>query len=94
MTYRLSLGARADLVAAASYYDTRRAGLGSEFTVEVGLALAKVLEAPQRWPEIEDGVRRCQLSRFPYGLIYRVASAQLVEVIAIFDLRRRPGSWK
>jgi plasmid stabilization system protein ParE len=94
MNYRFSPEARIDLLAAADFYETRRAGLGTEFGVDVGLALARVLEAPRRWPEIEPGIRRYRLDRFPYAMIYRTASTQTLDIIAIFDLRRRPGSWR
>src|SRR5512146_3113116 len=93
MNYRFSPEARIDLLAAADFYESQRAGLGTEFAVDVGLALAHVLDAPQRWPEIEPGVRRFRLNRFPYGLIYRVLPPQTAEIIAVFDLRRRPGTW-
>jgi plasmid stabilization system protein ParE len=94
MNYRFSPEARIDLLAAAEFYDAQRAGLGAEFGVDVGLALGRVLEAPRRWPEMEPGIRRFRLDRFPYALIYRIHSVQTVDIIAIFDLRRRPGSWR
>jgi plasmid stabilization system protein ParE len=94
MDYRFSPEARVDLLAAADFYETQQPGLGTEFAVDVGLGLARLLEAPGRWPELEPGIRRYRLDRFPYGLIYRITSARMVEIIAVFDLRRRPGSWR
>ena len=94
MNYRFSPKARIDLLDAADFYEAQRLGLGIEFGVSVGLAVAHVLEAPRRWPEIEPGIRRFRLDRFPYALIYRVLPPQTVEIIAVFDLRREPGSWR
>jgi plasmid stabilization system protein ParE len=94
VNHRLSPDARVDLLAASDFYDTQRPGLGSEFVIDVGLALARVLEAPRRWPELETGVRRYRLNRFPYAIIYRLLNSQTVEIIAVFDLRRRPGTWR
>lgn len=94
MNYRFAPEARIDLLAAAEFYETQRKGLGAEFGVDVELALARVMEAPNRWPELEPGVRRFRLDRFPYALVYRVLSPESVEIIAVFDLRRRPGSWR
>jgi plasmid stabilization system protein ParE len=94
MKYRFTPEARVDLLAAADFYDMRKEGLGAEFAVDVGLALARVLEAPERWPEIERGVRRYRLDRFPYAVIYRISSGSMVDIIAVFDLRREPGSWR
>jgi plasmid stabilization system protein ParE len=93
MNYRFAPDARLDLLAAADFYETHQPGLGTEFAVDVGLGLAHVLEAPRRWPELEPGIRRFRLDRFPYALIYRFLPPQTVEIVAVFDLRRRPGSW-
>jgi hypothetical protein len=92
--YRFSPDARLDLLAGAQYYDSRRDGLGAEFAVDVGLAIAKVLEAPERWAEIEKGVRKYSLDRFPFALIYRTPRAGFIDIVSVFDLRRKPGSWR
>ena len=94
MKYRFSPDARLDLLAAAQFYDSRREGLGAEFAVDVGFAIARVLDAPDTWPEIEPGFRRYRLDRFPYALIYRSGPSRPVEIVAVFDLRREPGSWR
>jgi hypothetical protein len=94
MTYRFFPEARAELTAAADYYRSRQEGLGAEFAVDVGLGIARILDAPRRWPELEPGIRKYNLDRFPFGLIYRIARGQRIEIISVFDLRRHPGSWK
>lgn len=43
-------------------------------------------------PEIEPGVRRCLLARFPYGLIFGVDGGTLV-VVAVAHLHRAPRYW-
>ena len=43
-------------------------------------------------PEIEPGVRRCLLARFPYGLIYGLDGEMLV-VVAVAHLHREPRYW-
>jgi hypothetical protein len=48
-----------------------------------------------RWlsyPEIEPGIRRCRLARFPYGLIYGVDDETVV-IVAVAHLHRRPRYW-
>jgi hypothetical protein len=52
------------------------------------------MESPDRWPEVEPGLRRFRLDRFPYALVYRVVPPKIVEIIAVFDLRSEPGSWR
>jgi len=50
MNYRFSPETRIDLLAAADFYEMQRPGLGAECAVDVGLALARVLQAPRRGP--------------------------------------------
>jgi toxin ParE1/3/4 len=94
MKHRLIAHAEEDLQAGVAYYEFRKHGLGIQFALEVGLGLARVLEAPSRWSVIEPGIRKYNLDRFPFAIVYRLPHAQLVEVLAIFDLRSRPGSWR
>jgi len=94
MTYIFSADARVDLLAAADFYDSQRPGLGAEFASEFESALARLRESPQRWPEIEPGIRRYRVDRFPYAIIYRMLPSDTLEIIAVFHLRRRPGTWR
>ena len=94
MNYRFTVEAKEDLREAVEYYEAQREGLGSEFAIEVGIGIARVVDAPLRWPELEPGVRKYRLDRFPYALIYLVPDARHVDIVAVFDLRSRPGGWR
>lgn len=94
MNYRFSTDAKDDLRDAVDFYESQRRGLGAEFAIEVGVGIARVLEAPNRWPEVEAGARKYRINRFPFGIFYRVPDAGTLEIIAIFDLRRKPGTWR
>src|SRR5580698_1123424 len=94
MNYRFSPDARIDLLAAADFYELQKPGLGAEFVADFESGLGRILQAPPRWPELEPGIRRYRLDRFPYVLIYRVPSSGMVEIVAVFHLHRKPGSWR
>ncbi len=94
MRYRFTLNARLDLYDAGRVYDEQRPGLATEFGVEVGIAITRILEAPLRWPQFEGVVRRYRLDRFPFGVFYRVADQGTVEIVAILDLRSNPEAWQ
>jgi toxin ParE1/3/4 len=94
MNYRFSPDARIDLLAAADFYELQRLGLGAEFVADVDAGISRVLDAPPRWPELEPGVRRYRLDRFPYALIYRITSSEVVDIVAVFHLHRKPGTWR
>jgi hypothetical protein len=93
MNYRFAPDAKIDLFAAADFYESQRSGLGIEFAVDIGVAISRVLEAPDRWPEIEPGIRRYRLDRFPYALIYHPRPPHSLDIIAVLDLRRDLGDW-
>ena len=95
MRVQLADGARADVLAAARWYDEQRPGLGDEF-VDAVLAAGVVIEAnPLAWPtwpaiQRDPPVRRHPMRRFP---VYFQVLPELIEVIAIGHGRRRPGHW-
>ena len=84
--------ARRELEDAADWYDEQAIGLGQEFLDEVDGALARIVSYPESCPEIEPGLRRCLLARFPYCLIYETAGETLV-VAVVAHLRREPRYW-
>jgi toxin ParE1/3/4 len=85
--------ARAELNDATWHYERAREDLGDEFIEDFLLAITEIEETPTRWPEVEPGVRRFRMSRFPYALIYRVLSDS-IDVVAIAHQSRREGYWR
>lgn len=80
---------------AVRWYEARRAGLGGEFFD----AVARTLSLIENHPEIgalmsADGqTRRTLVTKFPYQVVYRLRSTEIV-IVAIAHLKRRPGYWK
>jgi toxin ParE1/3/4 len=90
--YRIHDEAALDLRLAARWYDERRRGLGAELVLAVDAAIAKIIEAPGRWPFFAAGARRYILRRFPYNVIYRV-DRESIHILAIAHHSRRPVYW-
>ncbi len=78
---------------AITYYEDREPGLGEDFAVEVYSAIENVLAYPQAWPVLEEDVRRCLVTRFPYGVLYSI-EPDGIYVLAVMHLHRNPESWK
>lgn len=78
---------------AAEYYEECQAGLGLEFAEEVYSTIARIIEYPDAWSPMSRNTRRCLVNRFPYGIIFQVKSG-ILRIIAVANLRRRPGYWK
>jgi hypothetical protein len=56
-------------------------------------AADRILEYPHAWQQLGDEVRRCQLNRLSYGLVYSVEDDAIV-VLAVMFLRREPSYWR
>lgn len=86
-----------DILEAANWYDTQRAGLGDEFVEEVlavfdGLAVNPLLHC-RRHPT--KNIRWRYPERFPYRVIYDVVEAEhLVVVAAVIHAARHDRVWR
>jgi hypothetical protein len=90
--------ARAEVRAAAIWYDERREGLGSELVDEVGAALERIGRTPESsppWPGLDQRmpvIRRFILQRFPYAIAFERQENTLL-VLAVAHVRQRPLYW-
>lgn len=78
---------------AIQWYDAQAPGLGDAFLVEVLTVADRIVRHPEAWHLLEHGIRRCRLTRFPYGLIYGVEKDDIV-VLAVAHLHRKPDYWR
>ena len=93
---RISEEAAAEMVEAARWYETHRAGLGTDFLDAVDDTVSRIAKAPRigsSVPGISDPmIRRTPVRRFPYHVVYLELPARL-QILAIAHDRRRPGYW-
>ena len=92
MKVRFLIPAQLELDDTVAWYNQRSEGLGQEFLDELDRVVRRAIRFPQSCPEIEPGIRRGLIARFPYGLIYGIDDDTLV-VIAVAHLHRRPRYW-
>jgi toxin ParE1/3/4 len=93
MRFFLHDDAETELDYATAYYESCREGLGIEFAEEVYRAVSLATDFPEAGSPCSKSTRRLLIRRFPFGVIYRV-KGQMLQVIAVADLRRRPGYWR
>jgi len=86
-------GASEEMEESATWYETRKPGLGDEFLSEVQDTIDRILKQPNKWRTVYRDVRRCRLERFPFAVLYR-ARSERVEIVAIAHDRRRTGYWE
>ena len=89
---RLLLSAEQEMFDAARYYELQAPGLGQDFLDKVELALHDLGDAPERWPRVRDDIRRRPIRRFPYSLLYRSDSDEVV-ILAVMHQKRHPSYW-
>ena len=93
MKVRFLPAAGAELDEAVTHYNGLAPGLGRELAMEVRQGLALIAEFPEAWHKLGPRVRRYRLKRFPYGIVYASLPSEIA-VLAIMNLRRKPGYWK
>lgn len=84
--------AQTELDEAFLWYEEQAIGLGYEFLDEFDQSVRLIVSFPELFEEIEEGVRRCLINRFPYGIIYGIDVDEIV-VIAVAHLKRKPNYW-
>lgn len=86
--------AEEELGAAAAWYEAQRHGLGAEFLGEFEEATERLQTYPTAWRRIARDFRSCPLRRFPYSIIYATESPEMILIVAVMHLHRKPGYWK
>ncbi|OGW14813.1 MAG: plasmid stabilization protein [Nitrospirae bacterium GWA2_42_11] len=84
--------AQSEIDDAFAWYEAQSHGLGTKFLDDFDRAVRRIVAFPFASAEIEDGLRRCLLSRFPYGIIYGIDSETII-VVAVAHLHREPRYW-
>ncbi|MEO8998332.1 MAG: type II toxin-antitoxin system RelE/ParE family toxin [Rhodanobacter sp.] len=84
--------AEVELREAILYYESEAPGLGRRFLSTVESALAEILDHPLTGAPLRGDVRRKQLGRFPYQLLYRLDDEE-IRILAVMHKRRRPLYW-
>jgi plasmid stabilization system protein ParE len=82
-----------ELEAAFDWYLDRSESAAARFLADLNNAVAKIAEAPHRWPEGNHGTRKFLLRRFPFAVAYRELPSY-IQVLAVAHGHRRPGYWR
>ena len=93
MQVRFLQPAQYELDEAVDYYNAQVPDLGQAFLFEVLASLDRVCHYPDAWHPTSTNTRRCQLKRFPYGIIYSKIDVVIL-VVAIAHLHRSPEYWQ
>lgn len=85
--------AKAELLEAEEWYLNRSLAAARAFTHEIERGIARITEAPERYPVTRYGRRRFVLLEFSFDLVYRISERE-AEILAVAHHARRPGYWR
>ena len=75
------------------HYRKHQIGLENIFFDEIENALNKIRENPERFPKIEENIRKYIIRRYPFNIIYTIKSDKII-IIAVAHQKRKPYYWK
>jgi toxin ParE1/3/4 len=84
--------AEAEFLKEVAYYSSARDGLGIKFELAVENAVKLAIVNPDGGRLSNSGTRRWLVKGFPFSVVYRTTSAELL-VVAVVHHRRKPGYW-
>jgi plasmid stabilization system protein ParE len=84
--------AEEELLNEIGYLELRVPGLGRRFYAEVRRAENLLSQFPESAPEVLPGIRRRNLRKFPFSLIYSIEMDGLL-ILAVAHQSRRPRYW-
>jgi toxin ParE1/3/4 len=90
---RFHPAADGELLAATEWYLERSGAAAAGFVREVEHGVARIEEAPDRYPVTRFGRRRYVMLNYPFDLVYRILASE-VEIIAVAHHARRPAYWQ
>jgi plasmid stabilization system protein ParE len=85
--------ARAEFDAAVDWYEERRAGLGTRFTLAVNAVLELLAKNPKMHAVVLEDARKAVVRGFPYCVYYREEDENVV-VLSVFHTSRDPADWQ
>lgn len=85
--------AQIEMIKAAEYYERQQLDLGKRFLLNIQEKIRHIRLNPFIYSSLESNLRKCRLDKFPYGIIFRSTKKEIA-IIAVVNLKRKPGYWK
>lgn len=92
MKFRFLTPAETEMMEAAAFYEMQVEKLGMNFIDIIETTVAEVAENPEIWPEIEKGIQRRLVRRFPYSILYAVHENKVI-IVAVMHHKQKPRYW-
>ncbi len=85
--------ARSDFDDSLGWYAEQSTQAAVRFVNAIDASLSLIAAHPLQFAVVDDLHRSCPVKRFPFRIVYRVASERII-IVAIAHAKRRPGYWR
>ncbi len=89
----ITAAAEEDYIEALSWYAQRSKRAARGFETEFERAIQTIQATPQRFPLCDSVHRFYLMRRYPFQVIYRESSGQVL-IVAVAHAKRQPGYWR
>ena len=93
MKVKFLTAAETELAEITRYYERQRLRLGLEFRTELLHTLTRIRHYPDAWTPLSPQICRCQVTRFPYSVIYEVREDHIL-IVALQHHKQEPDLWQ
>ena len=93
MIYEFLPEAQFEFWEAAERYESKEAGLGVRFRLEVAHIIERIVADPYLWRARSGGYRRVNCPVFPYYIAYFIRNEKIL-IAAVAHGHREPDYWK
>jgi plasmid stabilization system protein ParE len=89
---RFTSAANRDVKRALDYYK-RVAGIkvAEGLIDQIESKVARIVRSPESYPIVAQGIRCANLDRFPYQIVYRIASSSLIRILSVRRQKQHPN---
>ena len=92
MKVRFLTPAEIEMFEASAYYEMQAPNLGENFLDIIEEAIEEIAKNPKLWPEIDYGIRRRLVRRFPYSVLYHIHMDEII-IVAVMHQKQKPHYW-
>ncbi len=89
----ITAAAEEDYTEALTWYAQRSERAARGFETEFERAIQTIQATPQRFPFCDGSHRFYLMRRYPFQVIYRESSGQVL-IVAVAHAKRQPGYWR
>ena len=93
LTVKFLSGALQDFNESVDWYTGRSVSVARRFVMAVDAAIERAAENPGSSPCVDEQHQERALKRFPFRIIFRQLSGQIL-IVAIAHAKRQPQYWK